>query len=886
MRDRRTHVLSGSICVAVAAAFAFFPCTSLAAQQADKAPSTVPGRAVPEGTQAKLDQLQAILNKAESDKDAKTEAAALIAIGEVYLLTGDSQTAMERLSRALPIVRSLGLKQGEAIVLLDMGFASREASKESEALEYDNRALSLFRELGDRKQESNALNNMGIVYYDLGQNQKALEYYSQALAGFEELADPANVAMMLNNMGRLYHDMGQGDKSLELLNRAIPLFEQTGSREPEGRALKNIGNVYRDRGDREKALDAYGKALAIMNEVGDRSGQAMTLDDIGSLRASHGERQEALDAYKKALSIAAAISEPLQAALVYSNMMHLEKSGEPALAIYYGKQAVNLLQQVRGDIRAMDKELQNSFLNSKADYYHDLADLLIEQGRLPEAQQVLDLLKQEEYKEYVRGDTADVLSPVSLTPMEQKAEDAYQQSSAQVISTEQRWAELKKISARSPEQEAEFQTLSGQLNAASSGLNAYYGRLYELFGTGGANNRLTDVKGNAAILNQAVAGMPRTVALYTSIAKDRYSVIVISGVGPAIGRKYDISEKDLNQKIAAFQRALRSPASDPRPQAQELYKILIGPIQADLDQGKAETLVWSLDGALRYIPIAALYDGTHYVVERYNVVTFTPASVPFLRSKPDLASLSAVAMGISRKYQDGLNPLPTVVSELDDIVKDPAVQGASGVLPGTILLNGQFTEKAMESQLSGQHTVVHLASHFVLQPGDDSQSYLLLAGKDSEGSGYHLTVADFRDNQNLSLTDTELLTLSACETGVSSLASNGREVDGLATTAQLKGAKAVLSTLWPVNDRSTGELMADFYRRWTEGGGKVTKVEALRAAQLDLLRGKSILASGASTNASSRGVISEDPDSNKPASAAGFAHPFYWAPFVLMGNWR
>jgi CHAT domain-containing protein len=355
---------------------------------------------------------------------------------------------------------------------------------------------------------------------------------------------------------------------------------------------------------------------------------------------------------------------------------------------------------------------------------------------------------------------------------------------------------------------------------------------------------------------------------------------VISGVGPAIGRKYDISEKDLNQKIAAFQRALRTPAGDPKPQAQELYRILIGPIQADLDQLKAQTLVWSLDGALRYIPIAALYDGKHYVVENYNIVAFTPASVPFLRSKPDLGSISAVAMGISRKYQDGLNPLPTVVSELDDIVKDPAVEGASGVLPGTILLNGQFTEKGMEDQLGGQHTVVHIASHFVLQPGDDSQSYLLLAGKESEGSGYHLTVADFRDNQNLNLTDTELLTLSACETGVSSLASNGREVDGLATTAQLKGAKAVLSSLWPVNDSSTGELMADFYRRWAGGGGKVTKAEALRQAQLDLLQGKSTSASGTS----SRGFISED--SNKSPSPSGFSHPFYWAPFILMGNWR
>jgi CHAT domain-containing protein len=880
MRDRRILIHSGLVCAAVIAAIASIPSPRLFAQQGDEGHVAVSGPALPASTQDRVDQLQALLKKAEADGDLRRQAAALIAIGETYLLTGDSQTSMDKFSRALPMVQSLGLKQGEAIVLLDMGAASREASKELKALEYDNQALGLFRGLGNRKGESNALNNVAIVFYDLGENQKALEFYSQALAIFEDLGDRSSQAMALNNMGHLYHDMGQGDKAEELLNQAIPLLQQTGAQMIEGRALKNLGNVYRDRGDREKALDTYGKALAIMNELGDRSGQAMTLDDMGSLYASRGERQAALDAYKKALAIAGATSEPLQAALVYSDMMHLERSAAPTLAIYYGKQAVNLLQQVRGDIRAMDKELQKSFLSSKADYYRDLANLLIEQGRLPEAQQVLDLLKQEEYHEYLRGEATDALSPLSLTRAEQLAEDAYQKSTAQIIASEQRWAELKKISPRSPEQEAEFQTLSSQLNTASLGLNDYYGRLYELFGSGNANGQLADVKGNTAILNQVVAGMPRTVALYTAVAKDRYSVIVISGAGPAIGRKYEISEKDLNQKVASFQQELRSPTSDPKPLAQELYKILIGPIQADLDQARAQTLVWSLDGVLRYIPIAALYDGNHYMVERYNIVAFTPASVPFLRSKPELENLSAVAMGISRKYQDGLNPLPTVVSELDDIVKDPSVQGASGVLPGTILLNGQFTEKAMENQLGGQHAVVHIASHFVLQPGDDSQSYLLLAGKESEGSGYHLTVADFRDNQNLNLIDTELLTLSACETGVSSHASNGREVDGLATTAQLKGAKAVLSTLWPVNDGSTGELMADFYKRWVGGGGKVPKVEALRQAQLDLLLGKS----RPESNTTQRGLSTED--TNEHASRVGFSHPFYWAPFILMGNWR
>jgi CHAT domain-containing protein len=241
--------------------------------------------------------------------------------------------------------------------------------------------------------------------------------------------------------------------------------------------------------------------------------------------------------------------------------------------------------------------------------------------------------------------------------------------------------------------------------------------------------------------------------------------------------------------------------------------------------------------------------------------------------------MSAAAMGISAQYQKGLPALSAVVGELNNIVKDAQIAGAHGVLPGTILLNDQFTEKAMENLLGGRHAVVHIASHFVFKPGNDDESYLLLAGKDEGGAGFQLSVADFSSNPRLNLRHTDLLTLSACETGMSGSAANGREVDGLGTTAQLKGAKAVISSLWEVDDASTGELMADFYQRWASGAGKVQKVEALRQSQLDLLLGKA----KPQGDGSGRGFAVSEPRGEAPA---GFAHPYYWAPFVLMGNWQ
>jgi CHAT domain-containing protein/Flp pilus assembly protein TadD len=829
--------------------------------------------------QKALDVYSQVLPICRAVGDRDGEATTLNNIGSVYSDLGEKQKALDFYNQALPICRAVGDRHGEASALNNIGAVYDDLGEKQKALDSYNQALPIYHAVGDRDGEAGTLNNICAVYSALGEKQKALDFCSQALPIYHAVGDRDNEAATLNNIGVVHNDLGEQQKALDFYNQALPIRRAVGDRGGEAVTLNNIGRVYSDLGEKQKALDFYNQALPIYHAVGDRGGEATTLNNIGAVYFALGEQQKALDFYNQALPIATAVSNPLLESTIFKNLMDNQRQTQPALAIFYGKQAVNLLQQVRGNIQGLDKELQKSFLASKDTYYHGLADLLISQARLPEAEQVLDLLKQQEYTDYVRGEEAQPGDPLTLTPAEQQAEADYQKSTAQLVTLGQQWADLKKLTSRTPEQEQQFQQLSAQLTAASKGLDDYYARLYVIFGsTTGANRQVADVKGNVSVLEDQIADTPHTVALYTMVTPDHYRVIVITPSG-TVARETAISAADLNQKVAAFEQVLRNPASDPKPLAQELYKILIAPVQSDLDQAHARTLVWSLDGVLRYLPIAALFDGKHYVVESYDTVTITPAFVAHLADIPDVANLRALAMGISRQYENGLQQLPSVVSELNDIVKDPQVQAAHGAISGTILLNNQFTESAMDTQLDGQHSVVHIASHFVFKPGDDNQSYLLLAGKDKDSGGFHLTVADFRDDQNLSLRHTDLLTLSACETGISGNASNGREVDGLGTTAQQKGAKAVMSSLWSVNDASTGLLMGDFYKRWADGAGNVAKVEALRQAQLDLLLGK-VTPAG---NAGDRGFDLEGPAGEAPK---GYAHPYYWAPFVLMGNWR
>lgn len=810
------------------------------------------------------------------------EAAALNNLGNAYSALGQNRQALEFFQHSLAVHREMKDPEGEAGALHNMGELWVMLGDMQKALETLQQALKLWTAVDERRGEANTLNSIGIVYDELGQPETALDYYLRALDLYKQVQDPDGEATVATNFAGLLNAPGKKEKALGYYQIALDLQRSIHNRDGEARTLNNMGLVYEDLKQPQKALEDFEQALSTWHEIGERNGEAQVLDNIGSLWSDRGNKEKARQYYAQALPLAKAVSNPLREAQLFHDMMLNEKDREPVLAVFYGKQAVNLVQHARGQMQGLEKGLQRSFLATKSEYYHDLAELLIAQGRLPEAQQVLDLLKDQEYADYVRGEADKELSPLSLTPAEQQARDDYEKSTAQIVSLGEEWMRLKRNTARTQEEDARYQQLSDQLNAASKGLNDFYARLYTAFGnTTEANKETADVKGNVSALRQLLAKEAHTVALYTLTGKERYSVIVITG-STAVAREYAISAAELNKKVAAFQQVLRDRTKDPRPQAAELYKILIGPAESDLAQAKAQTLIWSLDGVLRYVPIAALYDGSRYVVERYNTVTITPASVAHLGDAPDMSNLTAAGMGISLKFEDALPPLPSVATELDDVIQNAKSGNTHGAMRGTILLNGEFTEKAMENLLERQVAVVHIASHFVFKPGDDSQSYLLLAGKDQDKAGYHLTVADFRDDQRLSLDETQLLTLSACETGMSGTASNGREIDGLGTTAQLKGAKAVISSLWEVNDASTGVLMADFYRRWVSGGGKVTKAEAMREAQLDLLQGKMAAQAGVDN----RGLSAEGESAGKQGGSLGYAHPYYWAPFVLMGNWR
>lgn len=291
----------------------------------------------------------------------------------------------------------------------------------------------------------------------------------------------------------------------------------------------------------------------------------------------------------------------------------------------------------------------------------------------------------------------------------------------------------------------------------------------------------------------------------------------------------DRAVDDLYATLSPF---IESP--NPLKPKQKLYDWLLRPAAAELNSSGVETLVFVLDGVLRGVPVAALHDGQQYLVEKYNLA-LTPG-LQLLSSRPRSTEKPRTLVGGLAESRQGFSSLPGVEQEVKDI---------SDAVPSQVLLNGQFTRDRLRNAIDAtQFSGIHLATH--AQFSSKAENTFLLTW-DERVNVKNLDQL-LRDSDRPRGNPIELLILSACQTAVG----DKRATLGLAGVAVRSGARSTLATLWSVQDQSTADLMTNFYKALQPG---VSKAQALRQAQLSLLK-------------SSR-----------------YRHPYYWAPFVLVGNW-
>ena len=649
-----------------------------------------------------------------------------------------------------------------------------------------------------------------------------------------------------------------------------------------GNFLTNLGVAYSALGQVARAIDFYQQALAIRREIGDHRGEGIDLLNLGVAHYALGQVPRAIDYYQQALAIQSQVGAPDSLWRIWANLrVAHNKLNQPTPAIFFGKQAVNVIQTLRAHIATLEKDLQKSFLKDKEPVYRNLADLLIEQSRLPEAEQVLAMLKEEEYFDFIRRDSNedDRTTQASYTPIEQEWKQRYDEITEQLVKLGAEYDLLVEKNQRSAAEEECFKALQADMDVAREAFLTTLDELDKAFSNLSAEQAKAYAAKNLEFLEneqETLANLQHGAVLIHTVLTEDTLHLLLTTPNTQIARKTSISAADLNQKIRDFRIALKSPQQNPQPLAQELYRLLVKPIQADLDQAKAHTLMWSLDGLLRYIPMAALYDGQHYLIERYALALYTAAARGNLAKRPT-AQWKVAGLGTSQAYE-GFDQLDSVPGELDGIVR-LNVKDQNGVLPGVIHLNDEFTDDRFKVLLGQRYPVFHIASHFKLQPGNNAASYLLL------GDGNKLTLSAFKKGSAYKFRGVDLLTLSACNTAVGSRG-QGQEVEGFAVLAQKRGAKGVLATLWPVDDKSTGLLMQNLYRIRT-ANPDISKADALRQAQIAFLEKEGLPSEQQPSQSTdpNRGAIDPDDPNPNTSSTTDYTHPYYWAPFILMGNW-
>jgi CHAT domain-containing protein len=816
---------------------------------------------------------------------------------------GREQEAFNYFNQALAMWRDVGEQGGEALTLNSMGRAYADLGQKQKSLQAFNQALSMSRTIGNRQAEALTLNNTGRLYRDLGQQQTAMDYYNQALPIWRETGNRIGEGMALNDIGRAYADMGQPRKALEYSEQALPIWRETGTRRGEAMTLNNMGRDYSNLGETGKALEYDSEALHIWHEVEDRRGEALAMMTIGWAYSARKEPEKALASELAALSLATAAGDPeIQGGIETTLMIGLRDQHRPEDAIFFGMEAVSAYEQIRNNISGMDKDLQSGFAQSKSMTYRVLAELLIEAGRLGEAEEILDLLKEQELRDIVRSATPDgaaKIESLNLTAAQRKAQSDMADLEKKALAFEQLSVEaagLQIKAARTPEEDARLKKLIAGMDEENSAILAYFnGTIYpdlerksDASQTAGVSS--DDHSAQSYLQNTMTKLGPHVLGIRLLLGKDHaYEIVVTSGAR----KKFELqaTPAELRGKALEVLKVLGLRNSDPRPQLAQLYGMIVAPLEDELktlntasDAGdRVPTLLWSLDDVLRYLPMGALYDGHHYMVERFNNVLFTPESYGHMTDSPLThgSKPSVLAMGLSKSY-GGLPPLPGVMPELDAVVHDPAVPESHGPMEGRLLPDEQFTLAALKTELgSGKSfSVVHIASHFVVEAVNGEEPFLMLGGENNgDTKGYEWNLSDL-ENSPVAFHGTRLLTLSACSTAKDYTSRNGLEMDSLGMVAQQKGAEAVMATLWDVNDASTSRIMSDFYSRWVKHPDD-GKAEALRQAQIAFLRGSS-----ASPGGESNRGLQVEPEPTSAAHDAGYSHPYYWAPFVLIGNYQ
>jgi CHAT domain-containing protein len=727
------------------------------------------------------------------------------------------------------------------------------------------------------------LNNQGILQLSQGEAEKAIATWEQAEDSYQQAGDELGVIRTAINQGSAFKQLGLYRRALNTLTEVASTLEQQPDSELKVAGLKSYGDILRLVGEVKQSQEILESSLTIAAGLKSAGEQVEILLLLGNTYKAH-QPEKALALYQQGLATCQQQPNclptdlPLQIYLAQLNTR---------LNTPDGQQGASLIPQIKTEFARLPINRSNidrrlnfaqswvELIDGQVGQREDLKNIeqflveTIKQARVigyPKAQSYGFGLRGQIREELKDWGNAQQYTQKALILAQNAAEVSYLWhwqlgrinqavgERSQAIAHYSQGVELlqslsRDLVAINPDVQYSFRDrvepvyrgLVSLLLETNPGEDISQGNLesarevMESLQLAELNNFFREACLDAQEVNIDHLD-PQAAVIYPIILSDRLEVILSLPNQPLKHYSTKISQKQLERTIGQFRHniVVRSRRNF-YGSARKLYDLVIRPAVADLTKSKIKTLVFVPDGAFRNVPLSALHNGQHYLIEDYSIA-LTPG-LQLLNPRPLAhAKLKTIAAGLTKRV-DGFAGLDYVASELEEI---------AGRGQNRILVNQEFTSEALKKEIQySDYPIVHIATHG--QFSSSLEDTFLLAWNDRIHINELSNILQTRNSDPEKAI--ELLVLSACETATG----DSRAALGMAGIAVRAGAKSTLATLWSVNDQATAKLMRDFYAELADQ--HLPKAEAVRQAQLNLLHNR------------------------------WYKHPFYWAPYVLLGNW-
>ncbi len=809
--------------------------------------------------------LERVLAIQEELGDRAKIAGVLNNLGNATRQLGDKLLAIEYLSRAEHEFAILGNDRAHAVVLNNIGIGYGELGDYQRGLEFSRRSLALAETLKDDSRAGNALNNIAVIETYRGNYRESLRLYEKALEADQRAGSPWAMVEVSNNIGLVYraqqnHDQAiayfkktiemnrtVGDKSLDAdayrnlgdemislnrfdearvhLHESLTLAQQISYRSGEAQARLGSGSLLLRLKRLTEAGEELQKAAAIQREISDSGSLAQTQTQLSRLRLKQGRSEEALSEARQAMELLASIDRPetlWQSQLAAGRALAKLGHGDEA-AREFGA-SIATIESLRTRIAGPPTALPVYFVD-KLEPYQERVALALANRQTDAALGFTEQSKARALGDILRSGRANL--DKSLTPDERETERRLQNRLAGLNLQISKQSEARLITERDRARR--------ELDARQSELYAAHPEI--------AFQRGASPAMSAAQMTQVASDAGAAILNYFVTPGNTYVFVIKRGTPVRLVR-LGIGRTALSAKSAEFHRQLASHDLGYTASAQDLYRLLLRPVEHDL-AGQPRVVIIP-EGPLWDVAFQALQPGPgHFFIEQ-TAVSYAPSMAVLketIRMAQDRRATPAGRELLALGNPSGQDPLADSERQVREIEKLYGSRN-SRILIGEAATQGRLKDEA------ANYRVLHLAAHAVLDDLNPMYSQVLLAR-----SGGDAGTLEARELMQFQL-NAEVLVLSACETA-RGRAPAGEGINGMLWAAFVAGAPTTVASLWRVESVSTTELMIGFHRNWLArrpASASFAKATALQQAALSLI------------------------------SSAKYSHPFYWAGFILVGS--